>query len=184
MGGWVSWRTVPTFAAGGLATVAGAVLVWWRGAARAGPAVTGRIARWWAGVWLRAAGARVTVSGVEHLSAAGPCVAVSNHQSGLDPIVALRVLPTAPQHLVQLSRPRLCSPARPAQRSGAVAKACRAGVLPSLIAASGLRIRHVEPVRPVALTVDAVLAAAERSCWPGTMSRRHADAVVSTDGAD
>jgi hypothetical protein len=34
--------------------------------------------------------------------------------------------------------------------------------LPSLIAASGLRIRRVEPVRPVALGVDVVLVAAER----------------------
>ena len=31
----VSWRTVPTFAAGALATAAGAVLVWCRGAAQA-----------------------------------------------------------------------------------------------------------------------------------------------------
>ena len=89
------WRTVPTFAAGVLATMAGAVLVWWRGAARADSARTDLIARWWAGVWLRAAGARVTVSGMEHLSTAGPCVVVSNHQSALDPVVALRVLPVS-----------------------------------------------------------------------------------------
>jgi 1-acyl-sn-glycerol-3-phosphate acyltransferase len=91
----VSWRTVPTFAAGVLATVAGAVLVWCRGAARAGSAVTDQIIRWWAGVWLRAAGARVASSGLEPLSAADPCVVVSNHQSSLDPIVQLRVLPVS-----------------------------------------------------------------------------------------
>ena len=38
------------------------------------------------------------------------------------------------------------------------------GALPSLIAASGLRIRRVEPVRPVALAADVVLVAAERPC--------------------
>ena len=45
----VSWRTVPTFAAGALATAAGAVLVWCRGAAQADSAVTDRMLRWWAG---------------------------------------------------------------------------------------------------------------------------------------
>jgi len=94
-GGWVSWRTVPTFAAGVLSTLAGAVLVWCRGTARADSASTDRIMRWWAGAWLRAAGARVTVSGGQYLSAASPCVVVSNHQSSLDPIVALRVLPVS-----------------------------------------------------------------------------------------
>jgi hypothetical protein len=41
----VSWRTVPTFAAGALATAAGAVLVWCRGAAQADSAVTDRMLR-------------------------------------------------------------------------------------------------------------------------------------------
>jgi len=94
-GGRPSWRTVPTFAAGVLATAGGAVLVWCRGAARADSGFTDRIMRWWAGVWLRAAGARVACSGLEYLSGAGPCVVVSNHQSSLDPIVALRVLPVS-----------------------------------------------------------------------------------------
>ncbi len=94
-GGQASWRTVPTFVAGVLATAAGAVLVWCRGAARADSPATDRVVRWWAGVWLRAAGARVACGGLEHLSAAGPCVVVSNHQSSLDPIVQLRVLPVS-----------------------------------------------------------------------------------------
>jgi ubiquinone/menaquinone biosynthesis C-methylase UbiE len=38
------------------------------------------------------------------------------------------------------------------------------GGLPSLIAGSGLRVRCVQPVRPVAFAVDAVLVAAERPC--------------------
>jgi len=40
-----SWRTVPTFAAGALATAAGAVLVWCCGAAQADSAVTDRMLR-------------------------------------------------------------------------------------------------------------------------------------------
>lgn len=92
-GGWVSWRTVPMFAAGVLATLAAALLVRCRGPGRAGSAVTDRIVRWWAAVWLRAAGARVAIDGLEHLRAAAPCVVVSNHQSNLDPIVHLRALP-------------------------------------------------------------------------------------------
>ena len=87
------WRTVPTFAAGVLATAGAAVLVLCRGRARADSAITDRIVRWWAGVWLRAAGAQVTADGLEHLSMAGPCVIVSNHQSLLDPIVHLHALP-------------------------------------------------------------------------------------------
>ena len=93
--GRLPWRTVPTFAAGVLATAAGAVLVWCRGAARADSGFTDRIMRWWAGVWLRAAGARVACSDLEHLSAVGPCVVVSNHQSLLDPIVHLHALPVS-----------------------------------------------------------------------------------------
>ena len=95
----MSWRTVPAFAAGVLATVAGAVLVWCRGAARADSAFTVRLVRWWAEALLRAAGARVACVGLQHVSAAGPCVVVSNHQSCLDPIVALRVLPVTLQVL-------------------------------------------------------------------------------------
>jgi len=89
----VAWRTVPTFVAGVLATVAGFVVVWCRGPARAGSAVTDRLVRWWASVWLRAAGARVVVHGLEHVDPAATYVVVSNHQSSLDPIVHLRVLP-------------------------------------------------------------------------------------------
>jgi 1-acyl-sn-glycerol-3-phosphate acyltransferase len=94
-GRWVSWRTVPTFVTGALATTATAVLAWCRGPARADTAVTDRLVRWWAGVWLRAAGARVAACGGEYLTSAAPCVVVSNHQSSLDPIVALRVLPVS-----------------------------------------------------------------------------------------
>jgi hypothetical protein len=50
----VSWGTVPTFAAGALATAAGAVLEWCRGAAQAELAVTDWMLWWWAG----SAGAR------------------------------------------------------------------------------------------------------------------------------
>jgi len=89
----VSWRTVPTFAAGVLATVLAALLVRCRGAARADSPLTDRMLRWWAAVWLRAAGAQVTVDGLGHLTPATPCVIVSNHQSSLDPIVHLRTLP-------------------------------------------------------------------------------------------
>ena len=89
------WRTVPTLAAGVLATFVVSLLVWCRRAARADSAATDRMVRWWAGVWLRAAGARVAVDGLEHLRSAGPCVVVSNHQSSLDPIAQLRALPVS-----------------------------------------------------------------------------------------
>ncbi len=89
----MSWRTIPTFAAGVLATLAAALLVRCRGPGRADSAVTDRIMRWWAAVWLRAAGARVAVGGLEHPRAAAPCVVVSNHQSNLDPIAHLRAMP-------------------------------------------------------------------------------------------
>ncbi len=90
---WVSWRTVPALIAGVLATLAAALVLLCRGSARAGSPVTDRIVRWWAAVWLRAAGARVTVRGLEHVSPAAAYVVVSNHQSNLDPMVHLRALP-------------------------------------------------------------------------------------------
>ncbi len=92
-GGRLSWRTVPAFAAGVLATLAAAVLVLCRGPARADSPVTDRIVRWWAAVWLRAAGTRVAVHGLEHIRADTVYVVVSNHQSNLDPMAHLRALP-------------------------------------------------------------------------------------------
>jgi 1-acyl-sn-glycerol-3-phosphate acyltransferase len=92
-GGWVSWRTVPTFVAGVLATLAVAVLLLCRGSARAESPVTDRMVRWWAAVWLRAAGARVAVHDLEHVRPAAAYVVVSNHQSNLDPMVHLQALP-------------------------------------------------------------------------------------------
>ena len=89
----MGWRTVPTYVAGVLATVAGFAVVWCRGTARADSAVTDRLVRWWASVWLRTAGARVMVHGLEHVDPAATYVVVSNHQSSLDPMVHLRVLP-------------------------------------------------------------------------------------------
>jgi hypothetical protein len=49
--GRVSWRTVPAFTVGVLATLAAALAVLCRGPARADSAVTDRIVRWWAAVW-------------------------------------------------------------------------------------------------------------------------------------
>ncbi len=92
-GGWVAWRTVSAFVAGVLATLAGALLVLCRGPTRADSAVTDRVVRWWAAVWLRAAGARVVVDGLEHVESAAAYVVVSNHQSNLDPMAQLRALP-------------------------------------------------------------------------------------------
>lgn len=43
--------------------------------------------------WLRAAGARVAVHGLEHIRADTTYVVVSNHQSNLDSMVDLRALP-------------------------------------------------------------------------------------------
>lgn len=89
----LAWRTAPTFVAGVLATLVGSLLAWCRGPARADSTVTDRLLRWWASVWLRAAGARVVVDGLEHLDPAATYVVVSNHESCLDPIVCLGVLP-------------------------------------------------------------------------------------------
>ena len=89
----MAWRTVPTFVAGVLATVAVALLVWCRGPGRADSAVTDRVVRWCAAVWLRAAGARVTVHGLEHVEPAAAYVVVSNHQSNLDPMAHMQALP-------------------------------------------------------------------------------------------
>jgi 1-acyl-sn-glycerol-3-phosphate acyltransferase len=83
---------VPAFV-GGLATLAGFVVVWCRGPARADSALTDRLVRWWASVWLHAGGARVTVEGLENVSAGTSYVVVSNHESNLDPILRLSVLP-------------------------------------------------------------------------------------------
>ncbi len=82
----MSWRTVPAFIAGVLATLAAALAVLCLGPARASSAATDRIARWWAAVWLRAAGARVVVHGLEHVRRGTAYVVVSNHQSNLDPM--------------------------------------------------------------------------------------------------
>ncbi len=84
---------MPAFAAGVLATLAGALVVRCRGPARADSAVTDWVVRWWAAVWLRAAGTRVVVHGLEHLEPTVSYVVVSNHQSNLDPMAHLQTLP-------------------------------------------------------------------------------------------
>ncbi|HUY48733.1 MAG TPA: lysophospholipid acyltransferase family protein [Streptosporangiaceae bacterium] len=89
----MSWRAVPTFVAGVLATLAVALLLRCRGSARADSPVTDRTVRWWAAVWLRAAGARVVVHGLEHVKSAAAYVVVSNHQSNLDSMAYLQALP-------------------------------------------------------------------------------------------
>lgn len=89
----MAWRTVPTFVAGVVATLVGSMVVWCRGPDKADSAVTDRLVRWWASAWLRAAGTRVVVEGLERLDPAAAYVVVSNHESCLDPIVCLRVLP-------------------------------------------------------------------------------------------
>jgi Acyltransferase len=63
------------------------------GGRRVDSALTDRMVRWWARVWLRAAGARAAVDGLESVASVAPCVMVSNHQSNLDPIVHLATLP-------------------------------------------------------------------------------------------
>jgi 1-acyl-sn-glycerol-3-phosphate acyltransferase len=84
---------------GGFAvTFVSAVMVICRGAGRRDGAGTDRVLRWWAGGCLRSAGARVVVHGLSGLDsaglqAAGPFIVVANHQSGLDPVTQLRVLP-------------------------------------------------------------------------------------------
>lgn len=55
--------------------------------------MTDRLVRWWTSVWLRVARAPVVVDGLEHLDPTATYVVVSNHESCLDPIVYLRVLP-------------------------------------------------------------------------------------------
>ncbi len=89
----MSWRTVPAFVAGVLATLAAALLVWCRGPGRADSAVTDRVVRWWAAVLLRTTGARVVVHGLEHVEPGTTYVVVSNHQSNLDPVAHVRALP-------------------------------------------------------------------------------------------
>ncbi len=116
----MSWRTVPTFAAGVLASLAVAVLVWCRGRSRADSAVTDRMVLWWAAVWLRAAGARVAVDGLGHVMSAGPCVVVSDHQSGLDPSVLLRMLPL-PLRVLAMREPfRIPLPGRAMRTMGMI----------------------------------------------------------------
>jgi 1-acyl-sn-glycerol-3-phosphate acyltransferase len=81
------------FVAGVLATLLGALVVLCRGPSRADSAVTDRIVRSWTAVWLRAAGARVVVDGLDHVEPATVYTVVSNHQSSLDPMAELGALP-------------------------------------------------------------------------------------------
>ena len=78
--GRVPSRTVPALIAGVLATLAAALAVLCHGPARASSAATEAIVRWWAAAWLRAAGARVAVRGLEHVRPGTTYVVVSNHR--------------------------------------------------------------------------------------------------------
>jgi hypothetical protein len=156
-GGWVSWRTASTFVAAVLATLTGALLVLLRGPVRADSAVTDQVVRWWATVWLRAAGARVVVDGLERVEPAASYVVVSNHQSGLDPMADLRALPLslrvlAMRELFRIPLPRSrCTRRHTAGRGWAGQWWLRAppgamtpGATSRLVAAS---YRHTPPAR-------------------------------------
>ena len=66
------------------------------------------------------------------------------------------------------------SAARPGPVAAWRRRPCTRAGLPSLIAASGLRIRHAEPIRPFAFAVDAVLVIAERPADPEEAVKRPA----------
>mgnify|MGYP005815785141 CR=1 FL=1 len=89
----VSWRTVPTFIAGAVATLAVAMFLSCHRSVRSGSEVADRAVRWWANVWLRATGARVIVHGLDNVNGTTGYVVVSNHESNLDPMVHLSALP-------------------------------------------------------------------------------------------
>jgi 1-acyl-sn-glycerol-3-phosphate acyltransferase len=57
-----------------------------------GGETTHKVGRLWAHIYLRVAGVKVTVTGVEHV-AASPCIFMCNHQSALDIHVLLACLP-------------------------------------------------------------------------------------------
>jgi 1-acyl-sn-glycerol-3-phosphate acyltransferase len=83
--GWAAFG-LTTAALGTAATVAGALGL--RDLALA-------CARWWARLSLAAAGCRLRVEGVARVVPGRRYVVMSNHQSALDPLVLLAVLPTA-----------------------------------------------------------------------------------------
>ena len=92
--GSVSARAVPALLAGMLATVVAALLVRCLGAGPDRAAARDRVVRWWARVWLRAAGVRLQVSG--RVEPGRAYVVVANHQSDLDPMVHLAALGPLP----------------------------------------------------------------------------------------
>lgn len=88
------------FAAGALATLIAATLVLLQ-SLRASWNAVDRVVRWWAAVWLRTAGARISVHGLAHIRTHEAYVVVSNHQSSLDPMVHLQALPLSLRFLAK-----------------------------------------------------------------------------------
>jgi 1-acyl-sn-glycerol-3-phosphate acyltransferase len=84
-----------------MATVAAAVSLCGRPAARTSTAAVDRTVRAWASAWLRAAGARVTVTGAENIDPTLAYTVVSNHQSNLDSMVLLASLPLSLRFLAK-----------------------------------------------------------------------------------
>ncbi|GAB2831228.1 hypothetical protein GCM10022221_32590 [Actinocorallia aurea] len=87
-----AWRTVPALTAGVLATIVGAfavLLLPLRGPRRR--VAVDAILRTWARAWCLAAGARITVDGLEKLEPGATYVVVSNHTSNLDPMIHLAI---------------------------------------------------------------------------------------------
>jgi 1-acyl-sn-glycerol-3-phosphate acyltransferase len=97
---WLSWRSIPTFLIGVVATVRVAVFLRF-GRSRSDPAAIDAMVRWWASVWLRAAGASVHVHGSELVAPSTDYVVVSNHQSNLDSVLHLYVLPMSLRFLAK-----------------------------------------------------------------------------------
>jgi 1-acyl-sn-glycerol-3-phosphate acyltransferase len=80
-------------ATGVIATLAAAAFLRSRPARGGDPGTVDRMLRLWASAWLRAAGARVTVQGVENIEPGKAYLVVCNHQSNLDSMALLQALP-------------------------------------------------------------------------------------------
>ncbi len=94
-------RTVLTALAGFLATLVAAPLAWMLAHRDPKSARVDRVIRWWAGVWLWAAGCTLEVEGLERVDRTQSHVVVANHLSLLDIMTCFAALPLPIRYLAK-----------------------------------------------------------------------------------
>lgn len=127
-------RSILTISAGLLATLFCAIAAYLVGRRNPASKKVDRIIQIWSGVWLRAAGVELEISGLEKIDTTRSHVVVANHQSNLDIMICFAAIPLPIRYLAkkELFQIPILAPAMRAIGIVEVDRAARSAALASI----------------------------------------------------